>query len=318
MARCCDVYTPRVASWRALILAHAKVNAPWRRVLGNRAVYREVQGVGLWMPWSHALPDYASIKPDYGQNLVELAVALDMADETPLQVIDVGANIGDSTLQILARTTSARVLAVEGDPHYLGYLRRNVGEDESVTIAAMLITTAADDEASWVASRHAGTTHFRQVSSIGESAAQVGTSSLPVADLPRSFPEFDNVRLIKSDTDGYDTSLVPELAATYATTQPVLFFEYDPVLTEKVVGQPAEGVWPRLAALGYDRVGVWTHAGEPLGVHRCADASSTIPTLLEGSGRRARYLDVAAVHRDDAAGNDALPTLFAVTADSNR
>lgn len=269
------------------------------------------------MPWSHALPDYTSLRPGYGQNLVELAAALGAATEEPLQVIDVGANIGDSTRQILARTP-AYVLAVEGDSHYLDYLRRNVRDNPAVTVAPVLVTTAADDQARWVASRHAGTTRFQQVGPSTIEAVAENASSLPVAELRRAYPAFDDVRLIKSDTDGYDTSLVPEFAATYQGSRPVLFFEYDPGLTHEVTGEAAGLVWPKLAALGYDRVGVWTHAGEPLGVHRCAGGASAIDRLLADQGRRARYLDVAVVHGADAAANGALSTLFSATADSNR
>jgi FkbM family methyltransferase len=269
------------------------------------------------MPWSHALPDYTSLKPGYGQNLVELAAALGASTDAPLQVIDVGANIGDSTRQILARTP-ARVLAIEGDSYYLDYLRRNVRDHPAVTVAPVLVTTAADDQARWVPSRHAGTTHFQQVGPATMEAAAESASSLPVAELPRVYPAFDNVRLIKSDTDGYDTSLIPELAATYRESRPVLFFEYDPGLTHEVAGEPAGLIWPKLASLGYDRIGVWTHAGEPLGVHRCAGGAGVIDRLLADQGRRARYLDVAVVHGADATANDALLSLFSATAASNR
>jgi len=66
-------------------------------------VVREVQGVRLVLPWSHRLPDYATAGSSYGQNLVELARLLG-AGPRPLTVMDVGANVGDSVLQILNAT----------------------------------------------------------------------------------------------------------------------------------------------------------------------------------------------------------------------
>ncbi|MBN9619231.1 MAG: hypothetical protein J0H43_05810, partial [Actinobacteria bacterium] len=71
---------------------------PWRRWFGERPVERSVQGVRLTLPWSHMLPDYARVSPQYGQNLVELAAGLGAALGGPLPVLDIGANIGDSAL----------------------------------------------------------------------------------------------------------------------------------------------------------------------------------------------------------------------------
>src|ERR1700761_3190135 len=92
---------------------------PVRDLFANRTVVRDVQGVRLAMPWSHRLPDYARLFPSYRQNVVNLAAGLGEIDK-PLGVIDIGANIGDSAMQILAKV-DARVLCVEGDPAYLPY-----------------------------------------------------------------------------------------------------------------------------------------------------------------------------------------------------
>ena len=75
------------------------------------------------MPWAHRLPDFAAATPTYGQNVVDLAERLATGVE-PLQVIDVGANIGDTALQVLNRV-DARVMCIEGDPYWLEWLRAN-------------------------------------------------------------------------------------------------------------------------------------------------------------------------------------------------
>jgi FkbM family methyltransferase len=279
--------------------------------LPHRAVHRTVQGVELWMPWSHRLPDYAAVAPAYGQNLVRLAALLTPKNEAPpLKVLDVGANIGDSTKQILA-AADARVLAVEADPYYLGYLRRNVGGLGEVTIAEVLLTTE-DDDSTWTPARRGGTTHFL---TSGESVAAGEAASVPQAArslsvnrLVDAYPEFADIRLVKSDTDGHDVELVPALARAYAGSTPVLFFEFDPKLTRQVAGRDADEVWPALAALGYETVGFWDHAGAPLGTGSCADAAARAAEYLTAGP--ARYLDVAVVHADDASGRAALAQLL--------
>lgn len=294
---------------RALLL-WARMRSPLRRMFGHRSVFRRVQGVGLWMPWSHQLPDYAAFAPDYGQNLVELAVRIAGEAEAPLRMIDVGANIGDSALQILARV-DARVLAVEADPYYLGYLRRNVGDRSDVTIAPILLSTTADRDAAWAPTRQAGTAHF--VQRTNDTSSSVALDALPsvaAARIPQEYPAFDQVRLIKSDTDGYDTSLIPELAETFQQSRPVLFFEYDPALTARVAGARAEAVWPELAELGYGRVGFWDNAGAALGAVSINAASEFASGLLAREVRADGYLDVVVVHKDDPAGWSAVGAIF--------
>lgn len=286
---------------------------PVRRFLGDRVVHREVQGVGLWMPWSHRLPDYAKVAPAYGQNLVRFAQELGSREALALQFVDVGANIGDSTLQVLA-STDAQALAIEADPYYLGYLRRNVeprGAD--VTVAPVLLTLTQHRATTWSATRSGGTTHFTpDAREDARAGVEQSSPALPVSDLPDAFPQFDRVRLIKSDTDGYDSELIPALARAYAASRPALFFEYDPRLTAEVSGNDVGEVWHQLAALGYEHVAFWDNAGaflECAGIGRALD----IAELRLAGSSSAAYLDVAVVHGLDRPGGESLSALAPAT-----
>ncbi|MGD1237810.1 hypothetical protein [Mycobacterium seoulense] len=146
-----------------------------RSLFGNRSVVREARGVRLATPSSHRLPDYARTYPSHGQNLVELALRLREIDK-PLGVVDIGANIGDSAAQILAKV-DARVLRVEADPEYLPYLRRNVRSTYRCVIEFGLLVTDDADASGLGALRKGGTTRFAQDGAGGAAAA------LAVADL---------------------------------------------------------------------------------------------------------------------------------------
>ncbi|MFI5429199.1 FkbM family methyltransferase [Aeromicrobium sp. UC242_57] len=232
----------------------------------DRAVRRHVQGVDLWLPWSHRLPDYARLAPSYGQNLVDLAALL-AVDGIPLTVVDVGANVGDSTLQILNAVPS-RVLCVEADGFFLDYLRRNVGDDPRVTIEASLLEPDSGAEAVQMAPvRVGGTTRFEPGTST-ETAPTVST-----VELRRRHPELDRLRLVKSDTDGYDVTLVPALARTWSDSRPVLFFEYDHVLS-RLAGNHPLVVWDEPGRPGVQRgrgVGLQRSAAGTAGLGRRGD-----------------------------------------------
>lgn len=266
----------------------------------DREVRRVVQGVELWLPWSHRLPDYARLEPAYGQNIVALAAAL--AEGGPLRLIDVGANVGDTALQVLA-AVDGHVLCVEGDPHWLAWLHRNVDRDPRITVHPGLLWSG-DGQPDLSPVRRGGTTRFAAGTA---DAAQVVTA----AGLRAAHPDFDRVRLVKSDTDGHDVRLVPALAEAYADEPPVLFFEYDHGLSRLAGNDPLE-VWARLAAMGYAEVGVWDNHGAPLGrvpLARMADVAARLD--------RARpawdYWDVAVVHAGDASGSAALRGVLPAT-----
>ena len=292
---------------------------PWRRLFGGRTVRRRVQGVDLYMPWSHVLPDYARARTWYGQNLVWLAEALALrASAKGFRFVDLGANIGDSALQVLNRV-EGRALCIEGDEHWARYLRMNVGADARITVEEVMLAPADLGPKGFRAVRRHGTTAF-----VPSDAGRI-RSSISAEELRRRNPEFDDIRLIKSDTDGFDPLLVPEAARAWSHSGPVLFFEFDPALARKVAGDDPNLLWDELADLGYSRLAVWDNTGDPLGqldVGEARDAAATLEpppvelgyTFWDVAARRDADADAAAAFdalidsRFDPAGAGALET----------
>lgn len=274
----------------------------------NRKVVRNVQGVQMILPWNHRLPDYTGKGSVYGQNLVELAGLLAAADGdgSELTVLDIGANVGDSTLQIIDRVPEGRVLCVEGDGYYLTYLHLNTEANDRVRVVEALLST--DDSATPVqVVRSGGTARFESAS---------GGDMVPVvtaAQLRAEFPEFSRLRLAKSDTDGYDVALIPTIARAWADQPgppPVLFFEYDHALS-RIAGNDPLQVWPALAELGYRTVGVWDNGGQPLGVTTVEEIGLLAEVLDHKVGLRAQhYWDVVVVHESDASALAVVKTML--------
>lgn len=257
------------------------------RLRPHRWVEREVSGVRMVMPWSHRLPDFARLDPAYGENLLQLAALLGRSG--PIEVMDVGANIGDSTLLILDRT-EARILAVEPDEVFLPFLRHNVEGDDRVVVEPSMLTID-DTDAGFTAVRVGGTATFTTAE---------GDSSVPtvsVAGLRERHPDFARLRLVKSDTDGYDVTLVPAIARAWAECRPVLFFEYDHRASVAAGNEPLQ-VWDELADLGYSECAVWDNGGHPL--RRCTLDEAREQAARDEPSSPARFWDVAAAHASDA------------------
>jgi FkbM family methyltransferase len=302
---------PATRADRARVLL--RTSLPWRRAFGDRTVRRVVQGVPLYLPWSHLLPDYARARPTYGQNLVELAAGLARRDTDPdpdgLVMLDIGANIGDSAVQVLHRVRG-RVLCVEADPYWCAYLHRNVDGDERIEVEEVLLTADADEQHEVRAVRAGGTTRY-----VAEHAAPGAPPTLPVRALRAAHPRFERLRLIKSDTDGFDTRLVVAAARVWRDSAPVLFFEFDPLLTREVAGEEPNAVWAALAELGYEHVAVWDNTGDPLGRLPLAEAREAARSLEPRPvGLGYHFWDVAVCRGDDAAAlatlEDLVPTAF--------
>jgi FkbM family methyltransferase len=249
-----------------------------------------VQGVEIWMPRSHTLPYFTAVHPKYGQNLVGVAAVV--AEGATLQMIDIGANIGDSALQVSAAVES-QILCIEGDPHWTRFLHMNVDGRPGIEMQECFVTAAPT--APLVAHRIGGTSHLVPEDRNGMAVEAVAPRAVLAAH-----DSFRNVRLIKSDTDGFDTTLVVGFAEECHSTHPVLFFEYDPTLT-KMAGDPEPAlVWKRLASLGYTVVFVWDNFGTAI-------ASMPIGRVAELCGELERprsertfdYWDVAVVHSSD-------------------
>jgi FkbM family methyltransferase len=286
---------PGTREQRLRVLIRASL--PWRKLLGNRTVKRTVQGVELYMPWSHLLPDYARARPTYGQNLIELAAAMShrAPDDGPLKLLDIGANIGDSALQVLHRV-DARVLCVEADPYWMRYLRRNAGSDERITIEEALLVSNDEQRGGAVAPvRQMGTTRFAPTKS-----GDTTPPRLSVSELRERHPDFRDIRLIKSDTDGFDAALVPAVAREWAASRPVLFFEFDPGLARAVGNQDPHQLWRELADCGYTELAIWDNTGDPLG-RLGIDEAPTHAAKLEPRPVELGYQfwDVAACRSDD-------------------
>jgi FkbM family methyltransferase len=286
------VAMPSTRAGRLAARARVSTRERLRRRFGKIVVTREVAGAKLAMPWAHRLPDYVKAFPSYGRNLVDLAEALHGAE--PLKVIDIGANIGDSALQILARV-DARILCVDGDPYWLPFLRRNTGDEARIALEAALVVEQVG-AATLAPVRQSGTTRFVS------SAAPVGAAQITSQDLRDRHPEFADVRLIKSDIDGYDCRVVPLLARAWTDADPVLFFEYDPGLTRRTGDDHPERIWDELERLGYVHAAVWTNFGTPVGHGYIADLRAASDVFARPDESRAYdYWDVALAKDADSA-----------------
>jgi FkbM family methyltransferase len=196
------------------------VGSAARSRLGRDRRYR-IGRFDVTLPAGHRLPWFQSVFPAYDRYAAGLLHDLCRGSATPL-LIDVGANVGDTTLLALDAVDPLRVVAVEGDPSFLDYLRANTRQ---VAERVEIVDSFVEVESLRGLTYQAGPSTGGFVTGATQSAAPM----VGVPDLLARASGHDLV-IWKSDTDGLDVPILdrgwPEIDALCD----VVWFELDPFL----------------------------------------------------------------------------------------
>jgi FkbM family methyltransferase len=246
-----------------------------------------VHGAQLVLPRSHNLPHYVSAHPFYDSALPQLALFLRQRGESPLTVIDIGANFGDTAAIVAAAVGGDEVkfICVEADAQYIPWLRRNThGLDVEIVHA---IAGAGSQKI------HAATLQ----NGVGSSAIVESETSenrmVAVDDLTR-----DRIDILKADTDGFEFEVLRGAGRVLSQEGITVFLEYSPKHIRKFGGIDPRRVLAEMSMAGFKRVLAYDNFGTPIGIFPCD--SDVINALSDYSERRADfYLDLL-FDRDDS------------------
>lgn len=201
----------------------------------------------------HILPMVMIDHPLYSQNIIQLAKVV-KAKYPTLSVIDIGANIGDTAAFILSHT-QVPVLCIDGSEEYIKVLQENASQMPNVQVCFTLLG-AEDTSLKAEVKNHDGT------AMLVESAARVTIQKL--STVLGQYPLFSHTKLIKVDTDGFDTLILKGSEDVLKRNKPVLFFEYDPDFL-KLHGENDLSIFPFLRNCGYTRLVIWDNLGNYIG-----------------------------------------------------
>lgn len=263
-----------------------------RRILarGGATVIYRLDGTDLRLPIDHALPLYRLAHPGYSANIGKIA-ALVQRRYPDMRMIDIGSNVGD-TVAIVFGQTRLPILCIEGDPLFANLLRRNMKPfGELVRIHEGLV---GDRNAALPGSltRRAGTA---SITDTPDPARTVTFETLETI-LDRH-PDFKDFRLIKIDTDGFDTLIIKGTMRIWEKVCPVIFFEYERISRQ---GSDAGVVLASLVERGYTGLAAYDNTGRFLDTlaldSQTPQQLSSIVARLPPEG----YLDLCLFHGKDA------------------
>jgi len=230
----------------------------WRALnaLGARSstdiVSTTIHGKKVLVNFGYPYPFIARMIATFNDPLVELIYQRYRAQKRPLNLVDVGASIGDTVLLAFANCPGMiqQVYSIEGEEGFFRLLQQNMQNFNNVRIFRQMLSSEEGTGKSLVR-HHAGT-----ASSTGEGIA--GTSTLDTLSKKEEFGEID---ILKIDVDGYDGRVLQGAMKLLRKNSADVMFEWHPGLCRKAGNNP-QTHFEVLSRLGYSTFVFFNKLGE--------------------------------------------------------
>jgi FkbM family methyltransferase len=223
----------------------------YRRVTRVPKSTHQVGSIAIDVPPKHPLREYQERNRLYDKFLPVLARNLPL-DESTI-IVDIGANIGDTTIGILQECRN-RIISVEPSDLFYPFLEKNllkVSSEERARVKAIKQLVGTGRFVGDLVHLQAGTAHIRPTA-----ASSKNTHPVPLDDLVESR---SRVVLVKVDTDGFDFDVLLSAKHTLSSSKPILFWENAP--EEDYHQSGFEELYEMLESLSYKHIFVFDNFG---------------------------------------------------------
>lgn len=267
----------------------------------DRPVVTRVNHQWLICPFSHKLPFYQKDFPTYDRQLAKLCSWMHGQLQRAIKVIDVGANVGDTVVNIGLK--DAFYLCVEGDGNYSHYLTKNLNHRYRYSLEQYFLTDQPDNgNYSFTASKGTGR--------LTASDKEVVTGFSSLDELLREKYENMSFDLVKVDTDGFDFKVIRGAGQSLREWHPLLFFEWDKVYC-KEQGEDPLSIFPILEGWGYSNCILFDNFGKVVDLVKTNDRQK-LGVYMDGTMGEGLpcYYDVLAVNTAGGFSVEQLYNLF--------
>ena len=215
------------------------------------------------------------------------------------QAVDIGANCGD-TIAFLFDGWSGKVLAVEPDEQCQKWLQRNWGQDARVKITQKWLGRARG-QMRVNASKTGWNTSLESSSSAGSLEIEINT----LDEVLLGDPEFNHVKFIKVDTEGYDGQILLGSRKTLQKHKPVVLFESN-MDCPAMKGTDPMDPFSFMMELGYETFLLHDAFGRFVAAvdHSQMDFLRDLLDYADGKFGKVYYFDAIAIHATDTGVKD--------------
>jgi FkbM family methyltransferase len=238
----------------------------------------KINGVKLWLPPEHLLPFYQAKFPLYDRFLPFLAYELPAKSI----VIDVGANVGDTSVPLFDANPSLIFMCIEPDDYYFKFLCKNTAnKGGGFVLRKSLIGTKSE---SFTLKGGGGTKTAK--SNVEGSMRHESLDSLVKVS------NSDEISLIKTDTDGWDHDVILSGQITIKRFKPLIFSEFQ-LVNSSSIHNYIKAI-RMLREVGYDQAFIFRNVGQYHGSKNLLELESFLSQQAGDSLRykEAEYFDI--------------------------
>lgn len=240
------------------------------RILLRLPLEYKISGVRLWLPPEHLLPLYQAKFPLYDRFLPFLACELPAKSI----VIDVGANVGDTSVPLFYANPSLTFICIEPDNYYFKFLSKNTAnKGRSFDLRKSLIGTKSE---SFTLKGGRGT-------KTAKSNAE-GNMRHESLDSLVKVSNSEEISLIKTDTDGWDHDVILSGLNTIKRFRPLIFSEFQ-LVNPSSINSYIKAV-QTLRETGYNQAFIFKNIGQYYGSKDLLELESF---LSQQAGESLRY-----------------------------
>lgn len=203
------------------------------------------------IPFSHPLRENVIVHPQMNYNLARI-IKYATEIQSNIKVIDIGANIGD-TVAYIKNYTDAPVLCIDGDDKYIEILKENVAQYNNVSVCKTFVGQETKEIFGELKKE-------RGTGIVTESSNKMSIRT--IENILEEFPAFNDSKVLKIDTDGFDTVILKGCKNYLLKQKPVLFFEFDPHYISK--NDDTFSIVPYLKECGYKHLIFYMNNGDYL------------------------------------------------------
>lgn len=263
-----------------------------RGLLGKKVF--NVGNFRIKSPGSHTLSKNLKNYKYYSRNLLRLIDII--GDFIPdLEVIDVGANIGDSAALINSvRNMPKKIYCFEGEKEYINYFKENTSSMENIVLFETYLGEE-NSENGFDVYKNNGTLRIDT-----NKKGNIKFDSIDNID-GKSNNIFNNIKFLKIDTDGYDFKILRGARNLLLKSNPILFFEYDREFLDKV-NDDGFSTFKMLEDIGYDKAIIYDNYGRLLisiDIVSNKDVLEQLDLYIKGKKGAFPYYDICVFHKRD-------------------
>ena len=225
---------------RANLLYNLSIN----KGKGNTIIKTHSNGQRLLCNFAHQLAFYQKEFPLYDRQLSKLCHHLHKKLKRTINIVDVGANVGDTVLNIGLK--DAFYLCVEGNESFAKLIQHNLNHNYNYKLETCYLTDNPNEKGYQPESTN-GTNRLLRCTHTSDGKGILSQTLDQLIDAKYKNIFFD---LIKVDTDGFDFKVIRGAKQCLHKWLPFIFFEWDKAYCAEQ-GEDPLSIFPILNELGY-------------------------------------------------------------------